>query len=155
MWLRLRLIAVAGLGLAWLGAAAPIGAGEAPDGERMQVIESMTAMYSALGRDDSAGLHAVVAPDFHAFDNGKQFSADTLMSLIKALHAAGKVFVWTVTEPEVVVEGKVAWITYVNKGSIQDASGLTALQWLESAVLRKQGDRWRIAFFHSTRVPSG
>ena len=46
-----------------------------------------------------------------------------------------------------------AWITYVNRGSIKDASGTKAVSWLESAVLRKENDSWRIQFFHSTRVP--
>ena len=66
---------------------------------------------------------------------GKRFDGDALMELIKTAHAAGKVYVWNVTEPEVHIEGDIAWITYVNRGSIQDASGTKSMNWLESAVL--------------------
>jgi hypothetical protein len=58
----------------------------------------------------------------------------------------------TLTDPEVRVEGNTAWVTYVNRGSVQDAAGVTERSWLESAVLGKEEGVWRIHFFHSTRV---
>jgi len=148
-------LSLAALFLAALGLAAPVQAGDSAEGDRARVVESLRSMYAALATDDAAAFHAVTAPGFHAFEGGKRFTGDALLELIKAAHAAGKVFVWTITEPEVAVEGNVAWISYVNKGSLQDASGPHDLQWLESAVLRREGHAWRIVFFHSTRVPSG
>jgi hypothetical protein len=59
-----------------------------------------------------------------------------------------------VTGPQVDVDGKTAWITYVNRGSLEDATRKEDLGWLESAVLRKEGRTWRIHFFHSARIPS-
>lgn len=126
----------------------------APTTEQDKVIDAMRTMYVAATHDDLGKFHAVAAPDFYAFDNGKRFSGDALMGLIKNLHAAGKVFVWEVTEPSVQIDGDTAWITYVNKGSIQDQSGVKKVSWLESAVLRREKGSWRIHFFHSTRVPS-
>jgi hypothetical protein len=43
--------------------------------------------------------------------------------LLKAQHAAGKRYEWNVTEPDVHISGNTAWIAYVNKGSVSDASG--------------------------------
>jgi hypothetical protein len=63
------------------------------------------------------------------------------------------VFVWKVTKPEVRMHGDDAWITYVNEGSVKDASGTKNVTWLESAFLRKENQNWRLEFFHSTRVP--
>ena len=100
-----------------------------------------------------AKFRAVTTPDFYAFDAGGRFTGDALMDLIKAAHAAGKVYVWTVNEPEVHISGDIAWVTYVNRGSIKDASGIKDVNWLESAVLQKEQGTWRIRFFHSTRVP--
>jgi hypothetical protein len=51
------------------------------------------------------------------------------------------------------MHGDVAWITYVNEGSVKDASATKNVTWLESAFLRKENQNWRIEFFHSTRVP--
>jgi hypothetical protein len=50
------------------------------------------------------------------------------MNLIKALHAEGKRFEWNVTEREVHISGNMAWIAYVNKGSIM-ANDINALSW--------------------------
>lgn len=82
-----------------------------------------------------------------------RFNGDALMAAIKALHAAGKRTDEQVTEPEIHISGNTAWIAYVNKGSITDASGTVNQNWLESAFLQKQAGAWTIVFMHSTRVP--
>ena len=110
-------------------------------------------MFAALAAEDFAKLRAVIAPDFYAFEAGGRITGDALIDLIKKAHAAGKVYVWTVNEPEVHIDGDTAWVTYVNRGSIKDAAGTKDVSWLESAVLRKEKGDWRIQFFHSTRVP--
>ncbi|HYJ40033.1 MAG TPA: DUF4440 domain-containing protein [Steroidobacteraceae bacterium] len=118
------------------------------------VAQALRLMYVALTKEDSAQLRAVTASDFYAFDGGEKMTGDELMSIIKSAHAAGKTYVWTVPEPKVRVEGAVAWITYLNRGSVQDAAGKRDVSWLESAVLLKEAGTWRIQFFHSTRVPA-
>src|ERR1700736_418854 len=80
-------------------------------------------------------------------------NGDSVMAFIKAQHAAGKRYEWNVTEPDVHISGDTAWIAYVNKGSITDASGTAKQNWLESACLEKRAGNWKIVFMHSTRVP--
>jgi hypothetical protein len=117
------------------------------------VAQALRLMYVALTHHDMAQLRAVTTTDFYTFDGGEEFSRDAFMALIQRLNAEGKTYVWNVTEPRVRVEGKLAWITYVNRGSVQDAAGKRDVSWLESAVLLKDTGTWRIQFFHSTRVP--
>jgi ketosteroid isomerase-like protein len=121
--------------------------------DQERVVDAMRTMYVAATNDDLALFHSVAAPGFYAYDLGKRFKGDELMALIRSRHEAGVVYVWRVTEPEVHIDGDTAWITYVNRGSITDASGAKEVTWLESAVLQKEKDGWRIQFFHSTRVP--
>jgi hypothetical protein len=126
--------------------------------DQAQVTETLRTMYAALTTDDLAKFHSVAASDFYAFDGGKRFNGDALIDLIKTAHATGKVYVWTVAEPEVQVICNTAWITYTNRGSMQDMSKKEDappkrdLTWLESAVLERQAGVWRIRFFHSTPV---
>jgi hypothetical protein len=75
------------------------------------------------------------------------------MTFTKAQHAAGKRYEWNVTPPDVHISGRTAWIAYVNKGSISDASGTVNQNWLELAFLERQDGTWKIGFMHSTRVP--
>lgn len=123
------------------------------DDPQVRVVDAMRTMYVAATNDDLALFHTVAAPDFYAYDVGKRFTGDELMEFIRSRHEAGVVYVWRVTEPEVRIDGGTAWVTYVNRGSIADTSGAKDVTWLESAVLRKENDAWRIQFLHSTRVP--
>src|SRR3954463_15803 len=101
--------------------------------DEKEVTEAVRAMFAAFAADDLAKLHEVAAADFYAFDGGERYRGDELIELIKKAHAGGKAFVWTITEPKVHVEADVAWITYVNDGSIGDSSGTKKMSWLESA----------------------
>lgn len=126
---------------------------EPAEADEAQVVEAIRSMFTALGMEDVPKLRAIVAPNFYAFEAGGRITADALIDLIKKAHAAGKVYVWTVNEPEVHIDGSMAWVTYINRGSIKDASETKNVSWLESAILRKEAGHWRIHFFHSTRMP--
>jgi len=120
--------------------------------EGQQIIDTVSTIFTAARVDDTAKFDSVIASDFYIFDGGARFNGDTIMAFIKAQHAAGKRYEWNVTEPDVHVSGDTAWIAYVNKGSITDASGTTKQNWLESVFLEKQAGNWKIVFMHSTRV---
>ena len=124
-----------------------VSAGEA------QIVDTVSTIFTAALTDDVAKFDSVIAPDFYIFDGGARFNGDSIMALIKAQHLAGKRYEWHVTEPDVHIIGKLAWVAYVNKGRITDASGTVNQNWLESAFLQKQGKSWKIVFMHSTRVP--
>jgi len=121
--------------------------------ERRQVVDTVGTIFTAASAEDIAKFDSVIAPDFYIFANGTRFNGDAIMGAIKAQHAAGKRYDEHVTEPDIHISGNIAWIAYVNKGSITDASGTVNQNWLESAFLEKQAGTWRIVFMHSTRVP--
>jgi ketosteroid isomerase-like protein len=121
--------------------------------QQQEVIDTVRTIFAAALTDDTAKFDSVIAPDFYLFDGGVRFNGDTIMAFIKTQHAAGKYHEWNVTEPDVHISGDTAWIAYVNKGSITDASGTKKQDWLESAFLEKQAGNWKIVFMHSTRVP--
>jgi ketosteroid isomerase-like protein len=138
----------------WIGATVAAAEPQAPCASHSAdaVAETMREMYAALSADDEARLKTIFTPDFYSFDAGKRFDGPALIGLIKDAHKAGKTFVWTVNEPDVRVQCDWAWIAYVNRGSVTDKSTSTPVTWLESAVLRFETGRWRIAFFHSSRA---
>jgi ketosteroid isomerase-like protein len=121
--------------------------------DQARVLVTMRSMFAALAAEDIPKLRAIIAPDFYAFEAGGRITGDALIDLMKKAHAAGKIYVWTVNEPEVHIDGGMAWITYLNRGSIKDSSETKNVSWLESAILRKEEGNWRIQFLHSTRMP--
>ncbi|HUE42971.1 MAG TPA: nuclear transport factor 2 family protein [Candidatus Sulfotelmatobacter sp.] len=124
----------------------------AAEPEEVRVVDTVKEVFVAAAGDDLGKFHAVTTADFYAYDNGMRFDGDALMQAIEKQHAAGYVYEWNVTQPEVHVAGNVAWITYINKGSVKNAEGTKQLSWLESMVLEKKGGKWKIHFVHSTRA---
>ena len=125
-----------------------------PATAQSDVVEVMRSMFAVMRVDDLKRFQEIATPDFYAYDGGVRFAGPaSLVDLIKKLHASGKRYEWSVTQPEVHVACNVAWITYVNQGSVEDASGRQPVTWLESAVLEYANARWRIRFIHSTRAP--
>lgn len=121
--------------------------------DQAQIVDTVSTIFSAALNDDVAKFDSVIASDFYMYDGGARFNGDAIMAVIKAQHAAGKRYTWNVTEPDVHISDKTAWIAYINKGSIADASGTVNQNWLESAFLQKKAGVWKIVFMHSTRVP--
>lgn len=93
--------------------------------EQQKIAEVMGAFFTAAHDDDLVKFHSIVAPGFYVFDNGARFDGDALMDLVKSMHAAGKRFEWNGTEPDIHINGNTAWIAYINKGSITNASTTT------------------------------
>jgi hypothetical protein len=123
--------------------------------EQRKIVDVMTTFFASAHDEDLAKFHSIIAPGFYIFDNGARFNGDAVMDLIKSAHAAGKHFEWSVTEPDVhIMNDRIAWIAYVNKGAITSGSVTTDQQWLESAFFQKQAGQWKIMFIHSTRVPA-
>jgi ketosteroid isomerase-like protein len=121
--------------------------------DQAQIVDLIRTVFVALGSDDPAMFRSVVTPDFYLFEGGVRFDEAGMTALIKSAHDAGKIIEWSVTEADVRVSGEMAWIAYVNKGSITDVEGTRPQSWLESGCLEKRDGAWKIAFLHSTRVP--
>jgi len=121
--------------------------------DQARIVDTVSTILTAALKDDVGKFDSVIAPDFYIYDGGARFNGDSIMALIKAQHIAGKRYEWKVTEPDVHISGKTAWITYINNSSISNASGAVNQTWLESAFLEKQAGTWKIVFMHGTRVP--
>ena len=122
--------------------------------DEVAIVKTLEQMFSAAQRDDLDRFHLVTTAGFYAYDNGKRFDSDGLMEMVKQYHVKGYQFIWSVTEPQIHVNCDIAWVTYVNKGSIKQPDGtMTSMTWLESAVMKWDGNAWKVRFLHSTRVP--
>ena len=148
MMVRFILVALASLLPVWATAQLKTSA----DGQS-EVVQPVRTLFSALETGNDVQFASVITSDFYIFDGGKRFSGQEILALMKALRAAGKSYKWNPSEADVHQIGNIAWVAYVNKGSITDSSGTKDQEWLESAFLERQGAVWKIAFMHSTRVP--
>jgi len=112
----------------------------------------LVRLFAALENGDQATFNAVTTPDFRAFEGGKVFDRESLMSLIQQVHKAGKHYRWSITDERVEQDQRVAVINYVNKGVISDSGTDESVTWLEVATFLATPDGWKINFLSSQRA---
>ena len=122
--------------------------------EAHALVAAIEQVQAALAANDRARLDELLCPDFHAFENGVHMSGRELLEVMSSYYARGKRYRWSVSSPQVELQGTLGTVVYVNHGSIVEAPGASAVaqSWLESVVLRREGSAWRLAFLHSTRT---
>jgi len=116
------------------------------------VVQTARDLFAAAAAEDAGRFKALTTADFYAYDAGRRFDGMALFELIKAAHAQGRRFEWTVQEPKVTLTCGAALLVYVNRGAVGDAKGMQPITWLESDYLRYEDGRWKVAFLHSTRA---
>ena len=122
--------------------------------EARDIVATIEKIFAAIGNNDQVRLSKLFCEDFHAFENGVHMSGRELLDLMSKYYAEGKRYRWSVNSPQIEVEGNLGAMVYVNHGSITETFGSDpiAMSWLETALLRRQGSEWRVAFLHSTRT---
>jgi len=131
-------------------AAAPAaGCAERP-GDRAAIERTVHDFYDALGRDDRAAFRRLLTPDFVAFEFAERFTADTLFSLVADAHREGVTIRWTIGPMTIRVDCQTAWAQWDNRGSSGKSGAMRPRRWLETAVFRRDGRKWKVEMFHST-----
>jgi Domain of unknown function (DUF4440) len=122
--------------------------------ETRDLVCTIERMMISVGRDDRESLREILCDDFHAFENGVAMSGRELLELMSRNYAKGKRYRWSVTSPQVEIQGNLGVVVYKNIGSIVESPGSEPVPqgWLETVLLRRTPTGWRIAFLHSTRA---
>jgi len=108
-------------------------------------------MFEALKVDDRAFQRAVT-PDFLAFEVGRRMSAHDLFTIIADAHKSGRVINWSIGPMIVRGDCNSAWAAWDNDGSAGVPPNIAPRRWMESAVIRRSPNGWRVEFLHSTVI---
>jgi len=117
------------------------------------VQQTVIKMFDALSNRDSVGLKNYCADDIALYEYGQAWNIDTLINKAIVLNTAAD-FKRTNTFNFIntTVNKDVAWATY-NLSSTFLMNGKQGLvQWMETVVLVKDKERWKIKVLHSTLI---
>ena len=119
-----------------------------------EVIKQVIADYYDLyfRRLDKEKYRALLTPDYLLLENGTILDADgdiaTMPKPEDAYQRSDAIDFRTVR-----VDGGSAYAVYFLRSTVSDKKqGARNLEWLESAILRRSGNNWRVAVLHSTRI---
>lgn len=114
-------------------------------------FQPVKELFAAMSKHDGKAMRETATEDFQLLEHGEEW---TMQKLVDAVQPKGdpyerKNFFKQIRARQ---EGDVAWISYWNKAEIRRNSGLRTVVWLESAVITKEGDSWKVQLLHSTRL---
>ena len=96
-------------------------------------------------------MRATATEDFQLLEHGEDWSME---KLVEAVQPKGKPYERSNFFKQIRARqsGDVAWVSYWNKAEIRRGGQVRTLVWLESAVVVKEGNRWKVQLLHSTRL---
>ena len=115
--------------------------GAAPNADIRPVV---SAFYEHIGAFDLVALDTLLTDEFQIVDGGLRLDADGFADFLVSLREQGIEFDFRLADWSTRVEGTIAYTLLTSVNRPLEAT------FHESAILRWDGDRWRIDRFHST-----
>jgi hypothetical protein len=135
----------------WLGGFLLLsGVVDAADHPAFQPVKEL---FAAMSKHDGKAMQETATEDFQLLEHGEDW---TMQQLVDAVQPKGKPYERKnfFNQIRARQNGDMAWVSYWNKAEIRGESGLRTVVWLESAVMVREDNRWKVQLLHSTRVES-
>lgn len=117
------------------------------------VQQTIIKMFEALSNRDSVGLKKYCAGDIALYEYGQVWNIDTLITKAIVLNTAADFK--RVNEFDFInttVKDKTAWATYNLQSAITSNGKQRIVQWMETVVLVKEKEKWKIKVLHSSLI---
>jgi ketosteroid isomerase-like protein len=124
---------------------------EKQSSDEHDVQQTVINIFDALSKRDSVMLKANCAADILLFENGKVWNIDTMMGAImnlKKLNDYTRINKIDFIHTE--IHNDVAWTTYNNQAEIISNGSSRKVKWVETVILEKKKENWKIKVLHST-----
>ncbi len=125
-----------------------------PPQEERALIEGavVDSLFGAISRFDYDGLRRSVTPEFELVEDTARMTIEDLIGLVRPLEGHGSMQ-YRFSDLNTRVAGNVAWTTYRNDGDAVVAGRVVERSaWLETAVLVRRDNTWRVERLHSNPV---
>jgi len=124
-----------------------------PSKEEQSVHQTIIQLFEALSNRDEAGLRANSTADITFYEYGEIWNIDTLIA--KAITRNQSIDFKRTNNFEFIkttVAKSTAWVTYRLQSEIVRGGKQTTVQWLETVVLVKERNQWKVKHLHSTLI---
>ena len=120
--------------------------------DEQKIKNVIIQLFDGIAQLDVAKIAKQTTPDLMLLENGAIWNNDTLVKRItwsknnyKSFNRVNRIdFIRTE------IRGNTAWTSFYNQADIRMDSTARSVRWLESAVLIKEKNEWKVQQFHST-----
>lgn len=120
--------------------------------EQTKVNNTIVAMFKGLADLSIEQIRNTSTEDLIILEHGEIWNMDTIVAKLNELKALNPVRVNSFDFVKTEVRDQTAWVAYHNKAIITINGQKVQYHWLESAVLVKQGNDWKVKMLQSTRL---
>lgn len=121
-------------------------------GESAAVQQRLTIFFVALSELNIDKMKSCAATDMVLLENGAVWNIDSLINAITPLKNGHFERVNNLRFLQTAIAGNTAWVAYYNTADMRINGQSVNYQWVESAVLVKEGKEWKIKLLHSTTL---
>jgi ketosteroid isomerase-like protein len=125
---------------------------KAQTSEEKQVQQVIIDMFQGLADRDSDKTLKHCTEDLIILEHGVVWNTDSVVKVIDKMKGKDLKRINTINFTSTEIAGNVAWVYYDNQADITYNGNQRSIKWLESAVLVKHKDKWKIKLLHSTIV---
>jgi len=120
---------------------------------QQEIQQTVIKMFDALSNRDSVSLKNYCSADITLYEYGQVWNIDTL--IVKAItqnQAADFKRINSFEFINTTTDKTTAWVTYRLQSAITRDSKQATVQWLETVVLVKVRNQWKVKHLHSTLI---
>lgn len=118
------------------------------DEEKIKAV--IIEMFQELANRNAEKMKEYCESDIQLLENGEIWTLDTLIQKIKINNTPDFKRVNSFEFLSVTIDNNSAWTTYNNKAEVTRNGEHFRIEWLETAILLKKKNNWRIKVLHST-----
>ncbi|RZK81244.1 MAG: nuclear transport factor 2 family protein [Pedobacter sp.] len=114
------------------------------------VNQVVVDFFDGLAELKEEKLKVNTTKDFLLLEDGMVWTVDSLTKGFDGMRKASIKRVNSFQFIKTDIKGNTAWVSYYNKATITRGDNNRVIEWLESAVLIREGKDWKINLMHST-----
>jgi ketosteroid isomerase-like protein len=119
--------------------------------DQIIIHQTLSNFFQAIADKDTTVMKSYCTNDIMLLENGEVWNVDTIVQ--KVYHSRSKDFkrINKLDFIETRLKGDIAWVTYYNQAEIiRNGQHVTFIKWLETTILVKESNRWKLRVLHST-----
>ena len=121
--------------------------------DQQEVHQTVINFFEALSNRDSVRLKDNCTSDILLFETGSTWNADTLILKAITLNTATDFKrINTFDFINTTVADNTGWVTYNLHSEITRNARQSIVQWMETVIVIKENQRWKIKVLHSTLI---
>lgn len=120
--------------------------------EQRTVQQTIENLFTALSNRDSAGLRLHSTADVHFYEYGQVWTIDSLILKVMLAKPADYKRTNSFDFVNTTIHGNTAWVTYYMQSEITRNGKKELVKWMETVVLIKQKEQWKIQLLHSSLI---